>query len=657
MEQKHKTETMTRTIALKQIGTPRLAIRPLNEEDVPNIFGIMSDYETASKTGFKPLSSTSEAEGFFRESIRSGSAYGMTLKDKPSDIFGIILLTPEELETGAGACTETVEIGYFMRADMRGNGYMPEAVDAVKAYLFNIIGVDKLIINLMPENNASRRVVEKCGFTFDDLVTEAGRNRATGKLEDLEYYSLSRTDYSAGIGMNGGYKLDVVVPGKVLSEGCPGVPVLHEFYEGDRYGLKDENGNVVFEPVWDKISQWKDADVVYAQKGDEFRYFNTKGERILTEVEPLEGVEDTDMPYYTSEEQGRPEMMTFTLAEGPADGRCCFMKGRWVRLGRILRSKEKEFLGEGCVLPFEKTAFEDLRSPFTYIYSAFEVTKEGQNDIQGCAEKLRLMGCYDSSWNYLTSVFVSPSASHIVLHPSAVFAAFERYLSYEDMHRISVGVDPELPDGAVRVRQVRYFKDRWPLPEELDYRESVVEGTCAEMTQKRGVTLSKIRELSRQELKNAAVKDFMADTVFPGEMYRSKDWPDTVKKIRQLLSFGYRLEDAIWQVANSLCTGLLHTEGSFDFGCAETLIRWLKAEGAEINHVRNLSAPLDELDNALAVLQENDATPESIASLQNLIDTVKELGGATVSELCAACGEDIEAVLGVLYPWTMKNNI
>ena len=39
----------------------------------------------------------------------------MTLKDKPSEIFGIILLTPEELETGAGTCTETVEIGYFMR--------------------------------------------------------------------------------------------------------------------------------------------------------------------------------------------------------------------------------------------------------------------------------------------------------------------------------------------------------------------------------------------------------------------------------------------------------------------------------------------------------------------------------------------------------------
>ena len=51
MEQKHKTETMTRTIALKQIGTPRLVIRPLNEEDVPNIYGIMSDYEQVMSTG------------------------------------------------------------------------------------------------------------------------------------------------------------------------------------------------------------------------------------------------------------------------------------------------------------------------------------------------------------------------------------------------------------------------------------------------------------------------------------------------------------------------------------------------------------------------------------------------------------------------------
>lgn len=644
-------------MALKEIGTPRLVIRPLNEEDVPNIYGIMSDHETASKTGFKPLSSTSEAEGFFRESIRSKTAYGMTLRDKPSDIFGIILLTPEVLETGAGACTETVEIGYFMRADMRGNGYMPEAVDAVKAFLFNITGVDKLIISLIPENNASRRVAEKCGFTFDDLVTEAGRNRATGKLEDLEYYSLSRTDYSTGIGMNGGYKLDIVVPGRVLSEGCPGVPVLHEFYEGDRCGLKDEEGNTVFEPIWEKITQWKDADVIYAVKGNEFRYFNTKGEQILTEVEPLEGVEDTDMPYYISEEQNRPEMMTFTRSEGPEDKRCCFLKGRWVRLGRILRSKAKEFLGEGDILPFKKDAFEDFHSPFTYIYSAFEVTKEGQNDIQGCVEELRLMGCYDSSWNYLTSVFVSAAASHVCRHPSAVFAAFERYLSYEDMHRISVGVDPELQDGAICVRQIRYFKDRWPLPEELDYRKSVDEGTCAEMIQKRGMALSKIRELSRRELKSAAVKDFMTDRVFSGEMYRSKDWPDTVKKARQLFSFGYRLEDAIWQVADSLCNGLLHTEGAFDFGCADTLVRWLKAEGAEINHIRNLSTPLDKLVNTMAVLQENNAAPESITSLRNIIDTVKELGGTTVNELCAACGDDLGAVLGVLYPWAMKNNM
>ena len=34
---------MTKTMTLKQIGTSRLLIRLLNEEDVPNIYGIMSD--------------------------------------------------------------------------------------------------------------------------------------------------------------------------------------------------------------------------------------------------------------------------------------------------------------------------------------------------------------------------------------------------------------------------------------------------------------------------------------------------------------------------------------------------------------------------------------------------------------------------------------
>ena len=126
------------TITLNNISTPRLEIRPLNEEDISNIYGIMSDYETAVNTGFKPLSSTSEAEGFIREGLRSGSTYGITLKDKPSDIFGIVMLTPKNLETGAGASTRIVEIGYFLRRDMRGNGYMPEAVDAVKAYLFTM---------------------------------------------------------------------------------------------------------------------------------------------------------------------------------------------------------------------------------------------------------------------------------------------------------------------------------------------------------------------------------------------------------------------------------------------------------------------------------------------------------------------------------------
>lgn len=648
---------MTPSVVLHQIGTSRLTIRPLTGEDLPNVYSLLSDYETACKAGYRPIVSSSEAEGYLRESIRLGTAYGLTLKDRPSDVFGILTLDPQEREDGGGVKTRTAEIGYFMRSDMRRNGYMSEAVDAIMAYLLTTTPTDRVLIRVIAGNEASRRVALKCGFLYEGLLKEAGENGATGETESLELYSLTRQDYLSGKGGPGGnLSIDIVTPGRVLSEGCPGIPRLHPFYEGDRCGLKDEEGQVVFATEWDTISQWEDADVVYARRGGEHLYFNTAGERILREVPLLEGADPAAMPYYVSEEQGRPDMMTFTLGGGPEDPSCCFLKGRWVRLGRILRSGAKAYLGSGDILPFSRDAFDAFLSPFTYIYAAFEASAEGSNNIDGCIDSLRLMGCYDSSWQYLTSVWVSPSAGHIACHPAAVLAPFERYLSHGDLRRISVGTDPLLPDGAVRIRQVRYFKDRWPLPEELQYRDSVIDGTCEEMTRLRALALSAIREKSRPELRSAALRDFTQGCTLPGGLYRSKDWDDTVRKMRQLLSFGYDPEDAIWRLSYALAEGLGSGKGAFDFGCAERLVRWLAAEGAGVNCVRELSTPLDVLLRVREALLHVEAAPVTLSSLDEVIAAVKECGGKQVQGLCSEKGDDIEGVLGVLYPWIKRTN-
>lgn len=55
-------------------------------------------------------------------------------------------------------------IGYVLSKAYWGKGLMPEAVNAVIDYLFNVLDYDFLLCGHFDKNNQSRRVQEKCGF-------------------------------------------------------------------------------------------------------------------------------------------------------------------------------------------------------------------------------------------------------------------------------------------------------------------------------------------------------------------------------------------------------------------------------------------------------------------------------------------------------------
>ena len=58
------------------------------------------------------------------------------------------------------------EIGYVLSKAYWGQGLMPEAVKAVIAWLFTKEHLDFLIAGHFDWNVRSRRVIEKCGFTY-----------------------------------------------------------------------------------------------------------------------------------------------------------------------------------------------------------------------------------------------------------------------------------------------------------------------------------------------------------------------------------------------------------------------------------------------------------------------------------------------------------
>jgi len=58
------------------------------------------------------------------------------------------------------------ELGYVLSKDYWGRGLMPEAVKAVIAWLFEREKLDFIMVGHFTHNHRSRRVIEKCGFSY-----------------------------------------------------------------------------------------------------------------------------------------------------------------------------------------------------------------------------------------------------------------------------------------------------------------------------------------------------------------------------------------------------------------------------------------------------------------------------------------------------------
>jgi ribosomal-protein-alanine N-acetyltransferase len=56
-------------------------------------------------------------------------------------------------------------LGYWMGQEFAGQGYMTESVSLILPYVFETLGLHRLHAAFLPQNTASRRVLEKNGFT------------------------------------------------------------------------------------------------------------------------------------------------------------------------------------------------------------------------------------------------------------------------------------------------------------------------------------------------------------------------------------------------------------------------------------------------------------------------------------------------------------
>ena len=144
-----------------KIKTKRMTLRPLSDEEIEALI---------KRT----------------DSDELRAAYGEMLDGCKRDPENRIWYAPWEMTLKAGsefagdicfkgpAKNHSVEVGYGVLAAYEGNGYASEALQSMTQWTFGQKDVAFVEAETVPDNKASQRVLEKCGFVPDGTMGAEG---------------------------------------------------------------------------------------------------------------------------------------------------------------------------------------------------------------------------------------------------------------------------------------------------------------------------------------------------------------------------------------------------------------------------------------------------------------------------------------------------
>lgn len=238
----------------------------------------------------------------------------------------------------------------------------------------------------------------------------------------------------------------------------------HIFYKDGYAGLKDGEGKVLLPAQYDKIVEWgwgRSCDVIYVRRGNEFHYYNHAREEILTDVQPIAEDQYPLVPFSLGEDQCREVLLCVEPIEKPETARDCYAYNQWVRLTRIPYKAIREIFEKCDIVPVSEKRLTDFYDWSTYIYSARRTSAQGKDAIMQCIEKFESLGCYNSSWGFMTKICVNHNTK---IDPHDLYNAVYFYqVEHGNTGQvISIGYDDSLSDGEVSMFQVHYFSDSGP---------------------------------------------------------------------------------------------------------------------------------------------------------------------------------------------------
>ena len=142
--------------------TERILLRPWRESDAEALFKYASDPEVGPRAGWPPHKNVEESLGIIRTVFGTETMWAVELKETSEAIgcVGYLPASASNLKIENDQC----EVGYWIAKPYWGKGICTEAMRLVVDYCFHVKGFTVLWGDYFPENPASGRVMEKCGF-------------------------------------------------------------------------------------------------------------------------------------------------------------------------------------------------------------------------------------------------------------------------------------------------------------------------------------------------------------------------------------------------------------------------------------------------------------------------------------------------------------
>lgn len=148
--------------------TPRLILRRLAVSDAALIQPLADNLEVAKQTANLPFPyGEVEARNFVDQAMRAHDM-GKEL------VYAIITRRDAALVGLIGLVVDVapIEVGYWLGQDYWGHGYASEALQAIQNYSRETLCIRRMDAVVFDDNAASIRVLNKCGFQYQDSWEE-----------------------------------------------------------------------------------------------------------------------------------------------------------------------------------------------------------------------------------------------------------------------------------------------------------------------------------------------------------------------------------------------------------------------------------------------------------------------------------------------------